>query len=92
MVKLLIDHEADVQARNTTNGNVPLHDAASEGNLSAIQLLLEAGSPYMARTTSGEFPVDFARQHGHKAVVQFLGEYLLFKEEPKEQTDKSDLS
>lgn len=80
MVKLLIDHGADVQCRNTSTGNVPLHDAASEGNLLAIQLLLEAGSPYMPRTTSGEFPVDFARQRGHTAVVQFLGKKLIFHE------------
>lgn len=73
MVKLLIDNNADVQARNTVTGYVPLHDAASAGNLAAIKLLLEAGTPYMPRTTSGEFPLDFARQHGHMTVVQFLG-------------------
>lgn len=74
MVKLLIENNADVQARNTLNGHVPLHDAARVGNLAAIKILLEAGSPCKPRTTSGEFPADFAKMHGHTAVVQFLGE------------------
>uniref|UniRef100_A0A336M750 non-specific protein-tyrosine kinase n=1 Tax=Culicoides sonorensis TaxID=179676 RepID=A0A336M750_CULSO len=76
MVKLLIDHGADVQARNTASGIVPMHEAAKSGNLTAIKLLLAAKSPYMPRTTSGEFPLDFAKEYRHPAIVQFLESYV----------------
>lgn len=70
---MLLESGADVQARNTNNGYVPLHEAANAGNLRAVELLVQYKAAYMPRTVQGEFPVDFAKENHHIEVVQFLG-------------------
>lgn len=55
---------------------MPLHDAALNGNLEAIQEILQKNAPHMPRSTYGEFPIDFARQNNHKDVVKYLENYL----------------
>lgn len=70
---MLLENGADVQARNTDNGYVPLHEAAKAGHLRAVELLVQYKAAYMPRTVHGEFPVDFARENHYTEVVQFLG-------------------
>ncbi|XP_055703901.1 tyrosine-protein kinase Shark isoform X2 [Phlebotomus papatasi] len=75
MIQLLIDSKANIQARNNETGCVPLHDAAEHGNLEAVRVLLNAHAPLRPRSSSGELPIDFAREKGHNHVVDFLENY-----------------
>lgn len=73
----LIEANANVQGRNIKNGYVPLHDACKAGNIDAVKVLLESNAPLLPRTTSGEFPIDLAREAGKEAVVKYLTDYKL---------------
>ncbi|XP_054738146.1 tyrosine-protein kinase Shark [Anastrepha obliqua] len=76
-IRNIIKANANVQGRNIKNGYVPLHEAAKNGNLEAVKELLESHAPLLPRTTSGEFPIDLAREAGQVAVVNFLSDYKL---------------
>ncbi|XP_050091066.1 tyrosine-protein kinase Shark isoform X1 [Anopheles aquasalis] len=75
MVRMLVKAAANVQARNSETGWVPLHEAAENGNIDAIKELLANGAPHRPRSDFGEMPSDRARQRGHFAVVEFLNAY-----------------
>lgn len=71
----MIDKGANVQARNNETGYVPLHDAAKSGNLEAVKQLLAMNAAVMPRTSSGELPIDFARENGHTEIIMYLDSY-----------------
>uniref|UniRef100_A0A8W7P8K4 Tyrosine-protein kinase n=1 Tax=Anopheles coluzzii TaxID=1518534 RepID=A0A8W7P8K4_ANOCL len=75
MVRMLIKAAASLQARNSETGWVPLHEAADNGNIEAIQELLSHRVPHRPRTNFGEMPSDLARLRGHYQVVEFLNAY-----------------
>ncbi|XP_052901886.1 tyrosine-protein kinase Shark isoform X1 [Anopheles moucheti] len=75
MVRMLIKASASLQARNSDTGWVPLHEAADNGNMDAIQELLQHRVPHRPRTNFGEIPSDLARHRGHYQVVEFLNAY-----------------
>lgn len=79
VITILIDAKANMQARNNGTGCVPLHDAAENGNFPVVKQLLELGAPHMPRSTSGEFPADFAREQGHIAIAEYLGKHILLR-------------
>ncbi|XP_039954708.1 tyrosine-protein kinase Shark isoform X1 [Bactrocera neohumeralis] len=81
----LIEANANVQGRNIKNGYVPLHDACKNGNIDAVKVLLQSNAPLLPRTTSGEFPIDLAREAGREDVVKYLSDYKL----PGAQTKRS---
>nr|XP_014098252.1 tyrosine-protein kinase Shark isoform X2 [Bactrocera oleae] len=81
----LIEAKANVQGRNIKNGYVPLHDACKNGNIDAVKVLLQSNAPLLPRTTSGEFPIDLAREAGKVDVVKYLSDYKL----PAVQTKQS---
>uniref|UniRef100_A0A182Y9N5 Tyrosine-protein kinase n=1 Tax=Anopheles stephensi TaxID=30069 RepID=A0A182Y9N5_ANOST len=84
MVRMLIKASANLQARNSETGWVPLHEAADNGNVDAIQELLRHRVPHRPRTNFGEMPSDLARHRGHYQVVEFLNAY----EPPRPQTHR----
>jgi ankyrin repeat protein len=65
--RLLIDHGADVRARNN-NGTTPLHLAA-DWHPRLVEFLLELGADPFAKDAAGKTPIHCAR---HKQVVQIL--------------------
>uniref|UniRef100_A0A182PM16 SH2 domain-containing protein n=1 Tax=Anopheles epiroticus TaxID=199890 RepID=A0A182PM16_9DIPT len=75
MVRMLIKASASLQARNSETGWVPLHEAADNGNMDAVQELLSHRVPHRPRTNFGEMPSDLARLRGHHQVVDFLNAY-----------------
>ncbi len=53
-IKVLLDHGADVNAKETLRGTTPLMWAADEGHAPAIQLLIEHGADIKARSDPAE--------------------------------------
>ncbi|XP_055903201.1 tyrosine-protein kinase Shark [Eupeodes corollae] len=74
-IRTLIAAKANIQVRNISTGYVPLHDAASHGNLDAVKELIAAHAPHLPRTESGEFPIDLAKEMNRTEVVEFLANY-----------------
>ena len=74
---MLIEANANLQARNNSTGWVPLHEAAASGNLEAVKELLSCRVPHMPRALSGELPIDFAEENGHLPVIDYLSKIKL---------------
>ena len=52
-MKVLLDHGADVNAKETLRGTTPLMWAADEGHAAAVQLLIAARSGHQGAIESG---------------------------------------
>jgi len=62
--------------RNRVTGWVPLHNAAGNGHLDCVDLLLEHQAPTKPRApNTNETPADLARAAGHHGVSAFLDKY-----------------
>ncbi|CUQ67498.1 ankyrin repeat domain-containing protein [Candidatus Nitrospira inopinata] len=72
MVALLLEKGADVNVRGAISSVTPLHVGAYEGNQEIVTLLLKYGADKQARMTSGELPVDLARQLGRTDLIKLL--------------------
>jgi len=59
IVRLLLEHEADPNARDE-EGFTPLHGAAQNGDLESIRLLLFYGADTHAQADNGKTPLDYA--------------------------------
>lgn len=53
-------------------GNTPLHSAAYEGWLEGCELLLSLGAKIDASNNAGDRPWHWARNMGHRDVMDFL--------------------
>lgn len=72
VVEMLIVAKGNIQARNNETGCVPLHEAARQGNMPAVNKLLQLGAPHMPRSTYGELPIDYANEGGHQDIAKYL--------------------
>ena len=73
LIALLLEHGGDVNAQlNIANGNCPLHGAASEGQLEAARMLIEAGADVDCVNESTDTPISIAACRGRGAVVALL--------------------
>ncbi|XP_061573266.1 cyclin-dependent kinase inhibitor 2A [Cololabis saira] len=72
VARLLLDHGADPGVRDRSTGSTPLHDAAREGFVETVRLLVQAGAEHRARDNKHCTPADLAREEGHADVVAFL--------------------
>lgn len=75
LIKLLVKVQAQIDARNNGTGRVPLHEAASNGNLEVVKYLLELKVPHLPRSANDETPAQLARKAGHFATADFLGNW-----------------
>lgn len=76
---------ANIQARNTETGRVPLHDAAAAGHIEAVATLLTLNAPVMPRTVENELPYELSEKNGHTECTQLLVNY----KSPMAKTNKS---
>ncbi|XP_043482946.1 tyrosine-protein kinase Shark [Leptopilina heterotoma] len=74
-VRILILGGANVQARHTETGMVPLHEAASRGHKDVIEVLLSLNAPVNPRTLADDVPADLAKRNGHSECEKFLRNY-----------------
>lgn len=72
VVALFLENGADVNARAKMGAITLLHIGAYRGNQEVIALLLKHGADKNARISSGERPVDLARQRGHTTLIPLL--------------------
>jgi ankyrin repeat protein len=81
IVKLLLEHGADVNAKMEGLGTA-LHLAASNGHLEIVKLLLENGADVNAKTEGGygETAVEIANRKGHMKVFGFIRQWLEHKQ------------
>ena len=73
IVTLFLEKGTNVRVRAPLVAGITLlHVAAHQGNQDIVRLLLDHGADKYARMTSGERPVDLARQHGHMDLIPLL--------------------
>jgi ankyrin repeat protein len=71
-VKVLLSGGATVDAKETWNGQTALMWAAAAGNGPTVQLLIERGADFKARSNAGTTPLMFAVRRGSVAAVGAL--------------------
>lgn len=69
--KLLIEHGADVNARQM-RGVTALHSAAHIGDFAIVELLLENGADANAKMDTGQTPLMMAKEKGNRKVVSLI--------------------
>ncbi|XP_034945799.1 tyrosine-protein kinase Shark [Chelonus insularis] len=74
-VRILVRGGANVQARHTDTGMVPLHEAAAAGHKEVILALLSMNAPVNPRTIDDEVPLDLAKRNGHHECIELLSNY-----------------
>jgi ankyrin repeat protein len=71
-VSLLLQYDADPNARAHPSGWTPLHDAAYSNSMESIELLVNKGAQVDARANSGATPLCFAAQEDAANAAQLL--------------------
>jgi len=72
IARLLIDHGANVNARQVESGFTPLHEAAANGQVDLASLLLDRGADVNARMNDGRTPLGFALECHQTEMATFL--------------------
>jgi ankyrin repeat protein len=78
VMKLLLAFKAEPNQRGI-NDYTPLHMAVAEGNLAAVELLLESGADPLLRTCIDDCETarEMAEHAGHDDIAQLLASYEL---------------
>ncbi|HZE68251.1 MAG TPA: ankyrin repeat domain-containing protein [Pyrinomonadaceae bacterium] len=72
IARLLIEHGADVNARQVESGFTPLHEAAANGDMEFARLLLEHGANVDAEMNDGKTPLGFALERKQDSMAELL--------------------
>jgi ankyrin repeat protein len=72
IARLLIEHGANVNARQTDSGFTPLHESAANGDMELAKLLLDRGADVNARMNDGKTPLAFALERNQLEMAAFL--------------------
>jgi ankyrin repeat protein len=71
MVEFLLSAGANPNIREAT-GLIPLHWAASHGNLEIVRALVSAGADIAAKNHRGKTPLQEARERNRTVIVGYL--------------------
>ena len=74
-IKRLLAKGADVNAKTTKDGAVPMHFAAYSGRKEVVELLIAKGADVNARSNDGKTPLHSAAQNGHSDIVELLHDH-----------------
>jgi uncharacterized protein len=72
IIRLLIARGCPVDGRGSPSGHTPLHEAAYNGDLPVVRLLLDAGADRSLRSGDGQTAREIASQHGRHEVARLL--------------------
>ncbi len=72
IVALFLERGAEVNQQGRVGSVTLLHLGAYRGDQELVALLLKYGADKNSRMSSGERPVDMARQQGHTALIPIL--------------------
>ncbi|KAG7333613.1 hypothetical protein KOW79_002020 [Hemibagrus wyckioides] len=72
MARLLLSHGASPNVMDVSTGVTPLHDAAREGFLLTVELLVRAGADITALDNGGWSPAQHALRAGHAHIAKYL--------------------
>ena len=72
VVKLLLDHGFDPNAKTIRNGYTPLHNAVAANNVGAARLLLQYGANKNIRALDGLTPLEKARKEEKRDLILLL--------------------
>lgn len=77
VAKVLVEAGADIEARShyASGYFVPLHYAASSGNLEVVEYLIRSGAKRDVSSGMGQQPVHCAAQQGQARVIKYLLEF-----------------
>lgn len=75
ILRLLIDHGADVNCETTPGGYLALEYAAGNGNIEAVRFLLENGADVSHRDADGDLTLSTAIHNRSSQIVKFLLQY-----------------
>jgi ankyrin repeat protein len=72
IVRLLISRGAPVDGRGSLKGHTPLHEAAYNGDVALVRLLLESGADRRLRSGDGQTALEIATLKSHDEVARLL--------------------
>ncbi|XP_034267152.1 cyclin-dependent kinase inhibitor 2A-like [Pantherophis guttatus] len=72
VAELLLERKANPNVPDPSTGSLPVHDAAREGFLDTLQVLISGGARLDLPNYYGRLPLDEAAENGQNRVVQFL--------------------
>ncbi|KAI1887511.1 hypothetical protein AGOR_G00191070 [Albula goreensis] len=72
VAQLLLRHGANPNLQDSSTGSTPLHDAARQGFLDTVEILIESRADPNIMDYNNRRPIDLARENGHLTVVAFL--------------------
>ncbi len=75
VVRLLLEHGANPNARETSKNQTPLHLAAcNQSGFDVVRVLLEHGADVDAKDDQGRTPLQLALEEGQDAIARLLSE------------------
>ena len=72
IVRLLISRGAPVDGRGSPRGHTPLHEAAFNGDVALVRVLLESGADRGLRSGEGQTALEIASLKGRDEVARLL--------------------
>uniref|UniRef100_A0A8D0BJF8 Palmitoyltransferase n=1 Tax=Salvator merianae TaxID=96440 RepID=A0A8D0BJF8_SALMN len=72
--RFLLKFDPSLKAVDNVEKNTALHWAVKAGNVSAVDILLDAGSSLDIKNIKGETPLDLARQTKNRLLIHLLSE------------------
>jgi serine/threonine protein kinase len=79
VAKYLVSNGANIHTTDVKYGATPLHWAAENENIDIAKYLVSQGANVNAKNKSGMTPLDYAKQVGNTAMVEFLSNRDIFE-------------
>jgi ankyrin repeat protein len=72
----LLDHGAEINARDQESGATPLAYAASLGRAEVVELLLDRGADAALKNIRGQTALELAEENNQKEITELLRRHI----------------